>query len=64
MRKQYVRKPRVPRPYQFRGTYTDWGVRYFEQQRRLNPNHDRIPNIISFGVFAIFYILILWGKLH
>ena len=61
MRKQYARKPK---PFKFRGTYTDWGVRHFEEQRRLNPNHDRFANIVSLSVFAIFYIFILWGKLQ
>ncbi len=38
MKKQYIRKPRTIKPFQYRGTYTDWGVRYFEEQRRLNYN--------------------------
>ena len=64
MRKQYIRKPRQVKPFQYRGTYTDWNVRYFEEQRRLNPNHDRFANIVSLSFMLFLYILFLWAKLQ
>jgi len=50
-----MRKQRTYKPYQYRGTYTDWGVRHMEEA-------NKEPSWCIDGFFLLLGLVIIWSS--